>query len=264
MSNIEYIEKYNIINKSNSSINSSINNSVNNVVKKKINYSLYTTLLIISIFIFFIVCHIKQMSKVSNEIEILQTEDVSKIEELLIKKQPTIFRGVLYDWLPIAEIFDLDVEEINEIIENIQGFSWDIKQELSIYGLPLSIGWKYKIFDKNEDDKYFRKQNNHRHLIGQIVGTQRIFIASPNQSNYMMISKMQDYDEFNNSIRSSINFWDDNEKIKEPFCKMEYIEIILREGNLIYIPKGWWYLQKIEENGLIIEAVNTSILNYIC
>ena len=42
---------------------------------------------------------------------------------------------------------------------------------------------------------------------------------------------------------------------------IEYIEIILREGNVLYIPNGWWYLSQVEEDGTSFETFNISAIS---
>ena len=61
---------------------------------------------------------------------------------------------------------------------------------------------------------------------------------------------------------STVNFWNKNETAQEPFNKIKYIELILREGNILFIPKGWWYLTVHEDNNLILEAENVSFFNF--
>ena len=63
-------------------------------------------------------------------------------------------------------------------------------------------------------------------------------------------------------IVSKVNFWNQDEITKEPFNKIQYIEIILREGNILYIPKGWWYLKVTEEDSLSMTATNLSVFSF--
>ena len=46
-----------------------------------------------------------------------------------------------------------------------------------------------------------------------------------------------------------------------PFNKVEYIEIILREGNILSIPYGWWFLSQVEEDTLVMECFNLSAIS---
>ncbi len=223
-------------------------------------YIILLTGLLILIFIY---SHIYHINKINNQVEILQAEvpDKNKIQDLLVHKQPTIFRQVLYGCEPIVDIFDVEIEEINEIVKVNKHFSRAIKEFLEPYGLPFSTGWNYYITDRNEEytQQNFILQENHRHLIAQITGVQRIYLASPNQIDFLkpLIKKK---DNIFKTI-SKTNFWNKEETSKEPFNKLQYIEIILREGNILYIPNGWWYLQKVDESGLVMEAVNTSLLS---
>ena len=41
------------------------------------------------------------------------------------------------------------------------------------------------------------------------------------------------------------------------------MEVVLRAGNVLYIPYGWWYLEQVKEEGLVLEANCKSILNWL-
>ena len=101
------------------------------------------------------------------------------------------------------------------------------------------------------------------------MGVQSIYLASPNQSKYIK-SKQLDIKENDNSylkknnIKSVIDFWNEDETSVAPFNNLEFIEIILREGNILYIPYGWWFLRQIEKDSLILEGFNISMVSLFC
>lgn len=227
-------------------------------------YTKYILLILAILFIFFIICHIRVLKKVNTNVNILQTDNMDKIQDLLVQKYPTIFSDMLYEWQEIAEIFDKTIEEINSIINNIPHFTKMLKSNLNYYSLPLSLDWKFNITERgfNNTEHYFKLQEQYRYMICQITGSQRIYIASPNQSKFMNSITDDNTHSFNN-IRSSIDFWKEKETNETEFKNVEYIEIILREGNILSIPNGWWYLQKVEEPCLVLECYNKSLLNFI-
>ena len=222
-----------------------------------------TYLIIIIFIIIFIIIysHIRILTKENKKLEILQAEtpDIKKIQELLLEKSPTIFRQVLYSWESIINIFDKEINEIN-IISKDKKFKDDINKNLLSYNMFLSFGWDYKFYKKKRNDNNFRLENNYRHLICQIMGEQRIYLVSPYQKD-KFISTKKDNNNHNNIV-STVNFWNEQEISKKPFNQLEYIEIILREGNILYIPHGWWYLCKVVEESLILDCYNISLFSF--
>ena len=222
------------------------------------NYFIIILVIFISIFIY---SHIRILTKQNNKTEILQAEtpNSNKIQELLLEKSPTIFRQVLYGWNSIIEIFDKDINEIQLLLKNKE-LKEDIINNLNAYSMFLSLGWDYNMYQKQISDNHFRLETNHRHLICQIMGTQIIYLASPKQKNKFK-NTIKDKNKHNNII-SSVNFWNENEITEKPFNTLEYIKIILREGNILYIPNGWWYLCEIEEESLVLDSYNISLFSF--
>ena len=123
----------------------------------------------------------------------------------------------------------------------------------------MSLGWEYTIMKRNQSirDNHFILERDYRKLFIQIMGTQRFYLIPPKQDHLIKRNIT------NNQIVSQVNFWDKKQTSEEPFNKVEYIEIILREGNILFIPKGWWYLRANQSNTLIMEANNLSILSFL-
>ena len=245
----------------------------------KINYIYYILAICAIIIIFVCYCYHRYFNRVNNEPEILQT-DYSDIvaQDLFLEKLPIIFRDEMFDWECICEIFELPIEEINKIIANEPMFSNVLKEYMSSFALPLSTNWEYTITKRTTKDTYhhFILEKQHRHIIGQITGEQRIYIATPNQATHL-----KPFVKYNNSSNNSsnndninkkqflvnktysvIDFWSEKESSHPEYAKLEYMEVVLRAGNILYIPYGWWYLQQVKEEGLVLEANCKSILNW--
>ena len=263
---------------------------------KLISYILCVFVLVI---IVVISCHVTNLKKNNNKIELLKVEDpsINKIQELLQEKSPIIFLNVLYKWEPIVNNFDKSLISIQNKCLNDKTFHSDLKDCFNSYSLFGSMGWDYYFIDKTilDTDEYFSFQNQHRHIICQVTGVQRYYLASPNQSKFINSKKWSDsmikeniYKNFEseditenkvgnnyisilknnlvdiskkNPTKSTINFWNEQETGTSPFNETQYIEIILREGNVLHIPYGWWYLSQIEEDGSVVEAFNISVLS---
>lgn len=225
----------------------------------------YFILILLIVLLFLFYSYINRLNKHPIDIQILQTNkyDITSIQNTLITKQPTVIKDIMYEWDIINDIYELNIEQINEFIKNNDKFNDILFEYLNVFSLFLSYNWEYNInfFNTSNTYNYFIKENNHRHLICQITGKTRIYLASYNQEIHLIKNSIEDKSLQFNNIRSTINFWNTKETTKEPFNKLEYIEIIIKEGSILYIPKGWWYLIKIEEPGLLMEVCNISIFN---
>ena len=242
---------------------------------KLISYIICILLLILILVLY---CHISSLKKINNNIEILQTinPSIDKIQDLLQEKSPTVFKNVLYEWEPIINIFDKSITEINNMSINDKTFYNDLIDCFNSYSLCGSMGWDYYFTEKNilDTEEYFTLETQHRHIICQIMGTQRYYLASPNQTQFIKKENMKDNEINNvqlsatekklikkNPTKSIVNFWNEEETGKEPFNKVEYMEIILREGNCLYIPYGWWFLSEVEEDSMVLEGFNISCIS---
>jgi len=242
---------------------------------KLISYIICILLLILILVLY---CHISSLKKINNNVEILQTinPSIEKIQDLLQEKSPTVFKNVLYEWEPIINIFDKSITEINNMSINDKTFYNDLIDCFNSYSLCGSMGWDYYFTEKNilDTEEYFTLETQHRHIICQIMGTQRYYLASPNQTQFIKKGKWGDNEINNvqlsatekklikkNPTKSIVNFWNEEETGKEPFNKVEYMEIILREGNCLYIPYGWWFLSEVEEDSMVLEGFNISCIS---
>lgn len=233
---------------------------------------IYIVLIILICFSVLIYCYISNLNKISTDIAaILQKDNPTEddIQDLLVQKQPTIFADILYEWEAIAEIYDMPIELITELLA-AKPFIQLLTTHLVPYSLLFSRGWKLQATERSPDpenpyEHYFRLESHHRHFIAQITGIQRIYIASPNQTTFLTPVEIETTSNTNtisiNKTRCTVDFYNETETAKEPFNKLQYIEIVLREGNMLYIPRGWWYLQTVEAPGLVLEAVNESIFS---
>lgn len=239
---------------------------------------IYAIILIVICFSVLIYCYISNLNKINTNVTILQKDNPTEdeIQDLLVQKQPTIFADVLYDWEAIAEIFDMPIDLITELLA-AKPFIQLLTTHLEPYSLLFSRGWKFYASERLPDpdkpyEHNFRLESHHRHFIAQITGIQRIYIASPNQTTFLKPVEIQTAptptpdspdspDSILNKTRCTVDFYNESETTQEPFNKLQYIEIVLREGNMLYIPRGWWYLQTVEAPGIVLEAVNESIFS---
>ena len=226
----------------------------------------YILSLIILCIIMFMYCHIVRLKTINNELKILQVSDPNDeiAYELLNANQPIVFQKELLFWKEINKFIGKPLNEINNTITNNTNIQYSeyIKNNLSLYNLPLSYDWNIDIrniiFD-NTSSIFFMKQNNYLQVFGCLSGELRVIIATPDQTNIIkpFINMVSNID-----ATSLLN--------KEPI-EFNYIEIIVREGNMIYIPYEWLYFMytntntnnSINKDCVIIDCINQSVLNIL-
>ena len=221
----------------------------------------YIILLITIFIIFFIYCHSSQLKKINNELKILQVTDPEPnlIFELFDNHQPIVFQQELYFWKEFNSLIGMSLVDINHIITTNKNINYSeyIKNNIEIYNLPLSYDWNIDIrnITLNESSAiFFVKQNNYMQMFGCVTGEFRIIIATPDQSLLLeplsnMVSTID--------ATSILN--------KEPL-EINYIEVIVRKGNMVYVPWGWFYfIYNGSHNNecVIVDCENKSGLSFI-
>ena len=224
----------------------------------------YISTLLLLFIIFFIYCHITRLKIINNELKILQVSDPDTdiAYELFNHHQPIVFQKELLFWKEFNTFISKPLSEINNsITTNTQiQYSDYIKNNIEIYNLPLSYDWNIDIRNvilDNTSAIFFIKQNNYLQLFGCVSGEMRIIIAPPDQTHIVQpfINMVSNIDA--TSILD-----------KEPM-EMNYIEIIVREGNMIYIPYNWiYFMYNGNGNGnsnecVIVDCINQSALNIL-
>ena len=117
--------------------------------------------------IFFIYCHISKIITVNNHLDIIQLTDPDPeiFYDLMQNNQPIILQKELQHWKHINKILNRTLTDINIIINNSMGnttssnasskeYTTSIKENLSIFNLPLSYDWSIDIQNIILDDKY--------------------------------------------------------------------------------------------------------------
>jgi len=227
----------------------------------KISIFKYIISLFILFIIFFIYCHISRLKITNNELKILQVSDpdINIAYELLDNHQPIVFQKELIFWKEFNTFIGKSLNHINKIINintNIN-YSDYIKNNLEIYNLPLSYDWNIDIRNivlNNTSSIFFIKQNNYLQCFGCITGEMRIIIAPPNQSKYVQ------------PFKNMVSTIDSTQLLNKEPMEINFIEIIVREGNMIYIPYNWIYFiynNNTNNECVIIDCINQSVFNYL-
>jgi len=219
----------------------------------------YISAFIILFIILFIYCHISRLKTLNNDLKILQTVDPDSdmVYDLLDKHQPIVLQREILYWKEFNNLIGDSLDSIkNTIATNKQiNYSEYIKNNIDIYNLPLSYDWNIDIRNVILNDKSaicFIKQNNYMQLFGCVTGEMRVIITAPDQCDFLK--------PFVNMV-SSI---DATELLNKEPMELNFIEIIIRKGNIIYIPWGWCYFiykSNANEECVIVDCINNSVLS---
>jgi hypothetical protein len=221
----------------------------------------YIYALIILFIIFFIYCHLSKLKTINNELKILQVSDPdpNMAYELLEHHQPIVFQRELDFWKEFNKLIGKTLTEIKETIATNTSINYSeyIKNNLEIYNLPLSYDWNIDIRNILLDDKsgiFFIKQNNYLQMFGCVCGEMRIILTAADQDKHLQ------------PFVSFVSGLDATALLNKNPMELNFIEIIIRKGNMIYVPYGWHYFiykNNMSEESVIIDCVNKSILGML-
>lgn len=231
----------------------------------------YIGCLLVLFIIFFVYCHINTLKTVNNTLNILQTSDPEPelAYELFSQHQPIIFQRELYFWKEFNKLIDKPLSDIKIIISNTKNISNNeqlpsgkidyteiIKTNLEPYKLPLSYDWNIDIRNIILDDTngiFFIQQKNYLQCFGCITGEFRIIITPPDQLPQLM------------PLTNNVSTIDATPLLDKDPMELNFIEIVIRKGNLIYIPWNWLYYIYKPTNVpecVLLDCLNNSIVSF--
>ena len=130
------------------------------------------------------------------------------------------------------------------------------------YLQPLNINSSYSLSIGNKYvESKLKKVNNKRMIICQIKGSCSFYLFNPLQEKYLYPSSKY----INNEKISNVNFWKSelNSKKYPNFNKSQYIEIMLHEGYMFYIPNHWWYCYKHNSTSISVTIKSETMTDLI-
>ena len=200
------------------------------------SYCMYT--LYIAIVIFFFIYSIKKNNKVKSvdyDVKSYKTHNKKEIETIIKQnKNPVIF---------------IDIPTIPTLNKTT------LFNHLNLFFIPNFFTYK---FTANTNDIHtttpIKKNINHRHTLLCNKGSIKIVIFNTNQESSLYIKP--------NAIKSPVNFWKVNLSEYPLMKQIRYIEIIIYDNQLVYIPYGWWYSIYYLEKSTIIEHISESYLSH--
>jgi len=89
---------------------------------------------------------------------------------------------------------------------------------------------------------------NYRNFFYVTEGTAKVKLIPPRSSKYLQAYK--DYYHF--EFRSPINPWDVQPQYKNEYGKVQSLDVILKKGDILFVPAYWWYSITFESNATTI------------
>jgi len=255
--------------------------------------------LLIFCIVLFIYIHVCFYLKTCDDLEVYEIDRFSKdkLEEVCDLRQPTLFNHTIDyldnlkrdNMLKIYSAFDIKIKNLAKITaqvplslnkaiklfntEDVQYISEKNEEFLDETCLikdfrandallrPYMVGsCEYDVIlgSKNSVTP-LRYDVNYRNFYAIIEGTATIKMTPPKNSKYLYLEKNYENFEFS----SPINPWDIQERYKNEFDKMQFLEIELTRGKLLFIPAYWWYSIKLSENAVLASFKYRTFMNNV-
>jgi hypothetical protein len=84
-------------------------------------------------------------------------------------------------------------------------------------------------------------------------GTVTVKMTPPRNTKYLQEVKNYEEQEF----YSSCNPW------KDPTKKVKYMEVVLKQGQILFLPAYWWYSIQLEEDSCVCSIQYKTVMNII-
>jgi hypothetical protein len=216
---------------------------------------LYFILIILIIIIYF---QYNYINNNNSSYEILQYENPNKnlFENILNNKLISIFTNIPINNKILLDFNNLDTLSYKNLnINEKKKLNNLLVENFSYYNIPLCISSNIKLnFESpNKNNNKIIRQKHYRELIYQYRGIKKYYIFSPEQSKYLYLDKNKTY--------SIIDFWNQNTSKFPLINKAKYIEIIVSEGQMIYIPNKWYYTTSNEYDSISFHCISDSIFS---
>lgn len=215
--------------------------------------------LILLILVFIIICYFQYnyINNTNNSYDILQYENPNKamFENIVKEKSITILTHIptdelIYNKIHLRDFFKSTYDKMTP--QQQSDISQVITKNFKYYDIPLKTKHKSQLYiqDKNICGQ-LKKQIYYRHLICVLKGTLKIALFSPNNEQHLY---------FNNNI-SKVDIWNQDLKKYSNIEKAKYVEILLHENQLIYIPLHWIYSTITNDDCVYVSYSNESFFS---
>lgn len=246
------------------------------------------TLLTICIVIF-LYLHIVYQLKTSDDLEIYEIElpNKTRLEEVCELRQPIIFYYPIQMNINDYTAFDINIKDNQTTVpllfsKAIELFNKDsdhkfYTEDNEMFLEDTTLKKTYEINDEllrpymvaNKQYDFIsgsinsiiplRYNNYYRDYFVVIQGNITVKLTPPKNSKYLY--KIVNYET--EEYKSEINPWNPDEKHLSMYNKVKFLEIKVKQGQLIYIPSYWWFSIKLENQAQICRFSYRTYMNYI-
>lgn len=210
------------------------------------NYTTGVVFLLCCILILLIITQRNIYTKKNNEMNILQAydPDPDTLFDLYQQCLPIIIQKEIQNWDGIDLMLGLDYNTIKQTVQdNMNEILTIIRGNLQFHNNVFSYDWNVDLSMVSTDINspiFPIRQVNLLQLFATITGEARIVLFNPKTEKHL--------EPFTNNV-SGIDI---KPEIEKDDTNIDFIEVVLREGNMIYIPYGWHYF--IYGNHLDLDA----------
>lgn len=201
------------------------------------------TIILILLFVL-IFSHVSKWKSYTTDLKILQTHQSSQqlVYDLLQQHLPLIYQNELEIWDEADLLVEQTLDDIKELIKDYPNMTQIIKHNLAINNKPFTYDWIIDIKPLTisiTDPIYVVKQKNYLQIIACITGICKVLLIPPHSINRAenLDFEMSNLGNFNKFVCDT----DITAKLDLTPPPFEFIEVILRFGNMIYIPFNWYY-----------------------
>lgn len=196
-------------------------------------YSLYIALCIL--YLVYSIRNTNKIKSIDYNVKTYKTNNKKEIETIIKQnKNPVVFIDV-----PAIETLDKST----------------LFNHLNLFFIPNYFTYNFTA-NTNEINTTtpIKKNIYHRHTLLCNKGSIKLIIFNTNQESSLYIKS--------NVVQSPVNFWNVNLSEFPLMKQIRYIEIIIHDNQLVYIPYGWWYTMYYLEKSTIIEHMSESYLSH--
>ena len=192
---------------------------------------------ILVILIVLIYFQYQSINEINNSFEILQYENPNKsiFENMVNDKLISVFTNI--------KLTKRKNQNLKEVIE----------KNLNYYNIPLCVESNYDIIsEKKGDTSLIKRQDKYRRLLYVLKGEKRVIIFNNEQKNNLYLK--------NNNV-SLINIFNQDLEKYPLINKLKYVEIILRENTLVFIPYNFYFCSICDSDVQTVDFYSESIFS---
>jgi hypothetical protein len=204
-------------------------------------YIISIVLVLLFVLIF---AHVSKWKSYTTQLKILQTHHSAPqlVYDLVQQHLPLIYQNEMEIWEEADLLTEQSLDDIKELIKDYPNMTQIIKRNLAINNKPFTYDWIIDIKPlvvSPTDPIFIIKQKNYLQLLVCVTGICKVLLIPPHS-----INKGENYDFERSNLGNFNNFVCDTDitaKLEIEPPPFEFVEVVLRFGNMIYIPFNWYY-----------------------